>query len=157
MPAKQRHQTAKPQSQSQTPTSPTPKATAKYTNKDGSKFINLPKAYDANAAMLQTPATTNGQTPPEINGEAPAVNRKKQRRREKEAEKRGKKLAAEGAHPNQAQPSRQDDQLDSRMENLVLEDDDIGHFDPSQVEYFDSEDDGGDSGSRGPDSANGYA
>jgi hypothetical protein len=93
MPANQRQQTV------QSPTSPTSKATAKYTNKDGSKFITVPKvnsteSSETSPAMAQTTIKSNGQlptAPPNTNGAVPAVNRKKQKRRLKQAAK----LAAE--------------------------------------------------------------
>jgi hypothetical protein len=89
MPAKGRQQTA------QSPTSPTAQPTAKYTNKDGSKFITVPKVFSSTESrepspdMPQTTTKTNEQTP-----QAPSdattgtagVNRKKQKRRMKQAE-----------------------------------------------------------------------
>src|SRR5271155_4767780 len=89
MPANKKQQTV------QSPTSPTAQPTAKYTNKDGSKFITVPKALSAtespepSPSMPQTTAKTNGQTPPpaqDSNSAPPAVNRKKQKRRQKQAE-----------------------------------------------------------------------
>jgi len=82
MPANQRHQTA------QLPPSPTSKATAKYTNKDGSKFITVPKSSSSNSPSEASPTmaqtNTKSSAPP---ADTPAVNRKKQKRREKQAAK----------------------------------------------------------------------
>ncbi|KAI9738960.1 MAG: Stress response protein nst1 [Claussenomyces sp. TS43310] len=89
MPAKQRHQPV------QSPASPTSQSTAKYMNKDGSKFITVPKVSSAapnqpteiSAAMAQN-SNTNGQAPnatSDQSGTVP-VNRKKQKRRQKQAE-----------------------------------------------------------------------
>ena len=75
----------------QTPASPTAKATAKYTNKDGSKFITVPKvAAAADSSQPSTPAPAARPLPPTIPAKdavepAPPVNRKKQKRREKAA------------------------------------------------------------------------
>src|ERR1700722_4890667 len=89
MPANQRQQTA------QSPTSPTAPITAKYTNKDGSKFITVPKVLSStdspepSPGMAQTATKTNGQTPQALqdpNGAVGGVNRKKQKRRQKQAE-----------------------------------------------------------------------
>jgi hypothetical protein len=82
MPANQR------QPKSQTLSASPTQSTAKYTNKDGSKFIKVPKLADT-PVMAQI-AATNGQqplTPTDTNGDAPAVNRKKQKRRQKQAAK----------------------------------------------------------------------
>ncbi|KAK0386988.1 hypothetical protein NLU13_5302 [Sarocladium strictum] len=86
-----------------------PRSTAKYTNKDGSKFITVPKAAggqavtnaaDASAVSpLATPDSSN--TPVDANIEtesAPTVNRKKQKRRQKAAAKAAAEQAANG-HP----------------------------------------------------------
>jgi hypothetical protein len=89
MPANRRQQTA------QSPTSPTAPITAKYTNKDGSKFITVPKVLSStnspepSPSMAQPATKTNGQTPQPLqdpNIAAGGVNRKKQKRRQKQAE-----------------------------------------------------------------------
>ncbi|KAK2770448.1 stress response protein NST1 [Colletotrichum kahawae] len=80
---------------SQTPASPNSKATARYTNKDGSKIITVPKGppsaeasqpstptSSAKAPRLQTTANANG-----ADALQPAINRKKQKRRAKAAAK----------------------------------------------------------------------
>lgn len=78
-------------------------ATSKYTNKDGSKFIAIPKVSSSTEPSEASPTmaphtmkTASGlpQDSPSANpNDAPAVNRKKQKRRQKQAEK----LAAEAA------------------------------------------------------------
>jgi hypothetical protein len=84
MPSDQRQQTAQA----------TSKATAKYTNKDGSKFITVPQssnpadATEDSQTMAQTTTKPNGQLPSpttDTNDTAPGINRKKQKRREKQA------------------------------------------------------------------------
>ncbi|KAK3936749.1 salt tolerance down-regulator-domain-containing protein [Diplogelasinospora grovesii] len=79
------------------PLSPTTKGTAKYTNKDGSKFITVPKAStptdsaQPSPTVMSTPnAKTVLQAIPGANANGPAaqpVNRKKQKRRAKAAAK----------------------------------------------------------------------
>ncbi|KAI1820404.1 hypothetical protein F4861DRAFT_70072 [Xylaria intraflava] len=82
--------------------SPTPKITAKYTNKDGTKYISVPKSSASTPPAQPSPTTTsssrcgaptNGPTasenPPQI-----MVNKKKQKRRAKAAAK----AAAEKEH-----------------------------------------------------------
>ncbi|KAF9876651.1 putative stress response protein NST1 [Colletotrichum karsti] len=83
------------------PPSPNTKATARYTNKDGSKIITVPKGppstepslpstptSSAKAPTLQTLATNGADAP------APVVNRKKQKRREKAAARAAAEQAA---------------------------------------------------------------
>ncbi|KAI8666042.1 Stress response protein NST1 [Fusarium keratoplasticum] len=72
---------------SQTPASP--RNTAKYTNKDGSKFITVPKGSPSESSLPPTPTTTKASAPPPdaSNGPAPTINRKKQKRRQKAAAK----------------------------------------------------------------------
>ncbi|KAF4965090.1 hypothetical protein FZEAL_10803, partial [Fusarium zealandicum] len=83
---------------SQTPASP--RSTAKYTNKDGSKFITVPKGTPSESSLPSTPTTTRAFAPPldmdPDNDTAPAVNRKKQKRRQKAAAKAAAQLAANG-------------------------------------------------------------
>ncbi|KAK4191928.1 salt tolerance down-regulator-domain-containing protein [Podospora australis] len=78
----------KPPASSAAPLSPTSKPTAKYTNKDGSKFITVPKTSTTTPADSSQPSPTTASPPP---APAPTVNRKKQKRRQKLAAK----LAAE--------------------------------------------------------------
>lgn len=146
MPANQRPQTAQ---------SPTSKASAKYTNKDGSKFITIPKVLsptessETSPAMAQTTTKPNGRTaapPPSSNGTAPTVNRKKQKRREKQA----LKLAAEqpaSAKPNGAQAAgdqRQMQELEARFREHALDEqyEDNGQFDPAEGEPYYSDEEG---------------
>ncbi|KAB5532737.1 salt tolerance down-regulator-domain-containing protein [Coniochaeta sp. 2T2.1] len=82
------------------PPSPNAKAMSKYTNKDGSKVITLPKANSSTTGSAQpspsldSPYSKNAaQSGPGAPGSPAstqplAVNRKKQKRREKEAQKR---------------------------------------------------------------------
>jgi hypothetical protein len=169
MPANQRPQTA------QSPTSPTFKATAKYTNKDGSKYIKVPKSQiatdssETSPAMAQTTTQANGQhsNPVEGTNGAPAVNRKKQKRRQKLAAK----LQSEqppGSTANGAQISDHDQRLQEVEARLRETDlgadldeafDENGQFDHAEGEQYYSEEDGdGYSGSFGQNgSLNGYA
>ncbi|RDW94399.1 stress response protein NST1 [Coleophoma crateriformis] len=167
MPANQRQQTA------QIPASPTAKATAKYTNKDGSKFIKVPKNFpvsdssETSPAMAQTTTKANGQIQipsPEPNGSAPAGNRKKQKRRQKQAAK----LAAQaGDHhlSTAVDMQREVSRLEAQLRQSGLDDHrDLGkngQFDPADGDPYDSDDDEGDgySGSYGHDASppNGYA
>jgi len=159
MPANQRQQTAKSKAPAQAPLSPTSKATAKYTNKDGSKFITVPKPLETNAeAMAQATTKPNGLTHADVNGTTPAVNRKKQKRREKQAAK----LAAEGITPNQEQTAKQIQELEDRFREHGLDEPYgvNGQFDPTDgdqgIEYY-SDEEGGYSGSYGRNSPpNGY-
>ncbi|KAG4443423.1 Stress response protein nst1 [Cadophora sp. M221] len=168
MPANQRQKTA------QSPPSPSSKATAKYTNKDGSKFITVPKALnisessETSPAMAQSAVKTNGQTPkspPATNGSAPTVNRKKQKRRQKQAAK----LAAEQPTTPQTNGARSQSTLKGQMQDLeerfrdqALDEhyDDNGQFDPAEGEQFYSDEEGDAySGSYGQNGSptNGYA
>lgn len=168
MPANQRQQTV------QSPTSPTSKATAKYTNKDGSKFITVPKSFNSSdssetfPAMAQTTTKPNGQipTPPaDANGAVPGVNRKKQKRRQKQAAR----LAAEqpaSSQSNGAQSAvdvkRQMQELEAKFREHGLDEqyDKNGQFDPAEGDpYYSDEDGDAYSGSYGRDGspANGYA
>ncbi|KAI5462849.1 salt tolerance down-regulator-domain-containing protein [Mariannaea sp. PMI_226] len=77
-----------------------PRNTAKYTNKDGSKFITVPKGTPSESSLPSTPTTSRPSAPPpepnSINDSAPAVNRKKQKRRQKAAAKAAAEDAANG-------------------------------------------------------------
>ena len=107
-----RNQPAAAASQQQhVPPSPTTKGTAKYTNKDGSKFITVPKVATPVETSQPSPTTSNasgpkGQTNPAgttagANGPAPApVNRKKQKRRAKAAAKAAAEAGLPSDHPN---------------------------------------------------------
>ncbi|KAH7131484.1 salt tolerance down-regulator-domain-containing protein [Dactylonectria estremocensis] len=83
---------------SQTPASP--RNLAKYTNKDGSKFITVPKGTPSESSQPSTPTTSKPSAPPPepntSNDTAPAVNRKKQKRRQKAAAKAAAEQAANG-------------------------------------------------------------
>ena len=91
------------------PLSPTSKGTAKYTNKDGSKFITVPKASSPIDACLASPTavpTINAKDAPLLavgaspNGTAQPVNRKKQKRRAKAAAKAAAEQALSGTAPH---------------------------------------------------------
>ncbi|KAK4205154.1 salt tolerance down-regulator-domain-containing protein [Triangularia verruculosa] len=71
-----------PAAASAAPQSPSAKATAKYTNKDGSKFITVPKGSTPVESSHPSPRSASPLPPA-----TPAVNRKKQKRREKAAAK----------------------------------------------------------------------
>ena len=92
-----------PRPANQTPASP--RNTAKYTNKDGSKFITVPKGAASEPSQPSTPTTTQPSAPPQDpssnNDPAPTVNRKKQKRRQKAA---AKAAAAEQAANGHASP-----------------------------------------------------
>ncbi|TAQ84250.1 hypothetical protein B7494_g7421 [Chlorociboria aeruginascens] len=163
MPANQRQQTT------QSPSSPSSKATAKYTNKDGSKFITVPKNFDSSEssktspAMAQTTTKPNGQTPLSstiTNGTAPAVNRKKQKRREKARLKAEQppNSQANGVHTvNSQMPNLEARFREHRLNNHYGQE--RHDFDPGEDEGSDSEDDGDAySGSYGRNEspANGY-
>lgn len=169
MPANQKQVTA------QTLTSPTPKATAKYTNKDGSKFITVPKSFNPSdssetlsPAMAQTTAKPNGDIPtppPDVNGAVPGVNRKKQKRRQKQAAK----LAAEqpantksNSTLSSAEVKRQMQELEAKFREHGLDDqyDENGQFDPAEGDtYYSDEDGDAYSGSYGQNGSpsNGYS
>ncbi|RDL42153.1 Stress response protein NST1 [Venustampulla echinocandica] len=169
MPANRRQQTA------QSPASPTCKATAKYTNKDGSKFITVPKSYntsdssETSPTMAQTTTKPNGQMPApptDASNAAPTVNRKKQKRRQKQAAK----LAAEQpamTSANGAQTAgdvkRQIQELEARFREHGLDEqfegNGHGQFDPAEGDQYYSDEGDEYSGSYGHEgsSANGYA
>lgn len=78
-----------------------PRNTAKYTNKDGSKFITVPKGTTSESSLPPTPTTAKPSGPPldtsnADDGPAPAINRKKQKRRQKAAAKAAAQQAANG-------------------------------------------------------------
>lgn len=87
-----------------------PRNHAKYTNKDGSKFITVPKGAanptaappssdPSQASPLTTPTPSDTAAHPNLDNEpAPAVNRKKQKRRQKAAAKAAAEQAANGHH-----------------------------------------------------------
>lgn len=88
------------------PAPPSPRSTAKYTNKDGSKFITVPKGTASDSSQPSTPtgsakANDVAATPLPLAAAVPAVNRKKQKRRQKAASKAAAELAANG-HANPA-------------------------------------------------------
>lgn len=76
-----------------TPTPASPRNTSKYTNKDGSKFITVPKGSASDSSLPPTPITRadDGSPPPpadlDDDDAGRPVNRKKQKRRAKAAAK----------------------------------------------------------------------
>ncbi|KAK3353215.1 salt tolerance down-regulator-domain-containing protein [Lasiosphaeria hispida] len=93
------------------PLSPNSKATAKYTNKDGSKFITVSKAttpIDSSQPSPTAPTAlaTSAKPPPQFaegvspNEPAQVVNRKKQKRRAKAAAKAAAEQASGSDPPN---------------------------------------------------------
>jgi hypothetical protein len=144
MPANQRQQTANPKSLAHPLASPSSKATAKYTNKDGSKFITVPKSPDISetptAAMAQTAPAPNGQVlpaPPNANG----TNKKKQKRREKMAAR----LAAEQGLQGSNNSSRHGQE--TRQAGAGIRHTTNGQFDPAEEDLSSDEDGDGRSGS----------
>ena len=166
--ANQRQQTV------QSPTSPTSKATAKYTNKDGSKFITVPKSFnvsdssETSPAMAQTTTKPNGQIPTlpaDTNGVAPTVNRKKQKRRQKQAAKLAAEQPAKSQSngvPSATEVKRQMQELEAKFREHGLDEqyDENGQFDPAEGDpYYSDEDGDAYSGSYGQTGSpsNGYA
>ncbi|KAI1136921.1 hypothetical protein F5Y05DRAFT_419839 [Hypoxylon sp. FL0543] len=90
----------------QAPPSPAPKATAKYTNKDGTKYISVPKSSASTPPAQPSPTTTSSSrggaptNPPAATDAPPAqpVNRKKQKRRAKAAAKAAAEQAEAAAN-----------------------------------------------------------
>ncbi|RFU71976.1 stress response nst1, partial [Trichoderma arundinaceum] len=109
-----------------------PRNTAKYTNKDGSKFITVPKGSPSDSSRPSTPtvAKSNYAPPPSdltgLDTSAPTVNRKKQKRRQKAAAKAAAAQAANG-HPSPALSS--DKQLSADYELVASDEDDDVEYD----------------------------
>ncbi|GAO18979.1 hypothetical protein UVI_02060530 [Ustilaginoidea virens] len=114
-----------------TPSPASPRNTAKYTNKDGSKYITVPKTAASDSSQPSTPTiATHPISPPPPNALAadatvPSVNRKKQKRRQKAL---AKAAAAEHAENGQADPASgrvsQSEVLPADHEAVASEDDD---------------------------------
>ncbi|UKZ80349.1 hypothetical protein TrVFT333_008107 [Trichoderma virens FT-333] len=111
-----------------------PRNTAKYTNKDGSKFITVPKASPSDSSRPSTPtvAKSNKALPPAaadstgLDTSAPTVNRKKQKRRQKAAAKAAAAQAANG-HPSPALSS--DKQMPADYELVASDEDEDDAYD----------------------------
>ncbi|KAK4159245.1 salt tolerance down-regulator-domain-containing protein [Cladorrhinum sp. PSN259] len=100
------------------PPSPASKNTAKYINKDGSKFITVPKASQSTDSSQPSPTSASATLPPP----APGVNRKKQKRRAKAALKAAAEQQAQagqavngtssalGSHDRRLADTQQDDE-----------------------------------------------
>ncbi|KAI0838864.1 hypothetical protein F5Y06DRAFT_34028 [Hypoxylon sp. FL0890] len=102
MPAKNNNR----QPAAQAPASSAPKATAKYTNKDGTKYISVPKSSASTPPAQPSPTTTsssrggaptNPQAATDLTPAQP-VNRKKQKRRAKAAAKAAAEQAEAAAN-----------------------------------------------------------
>ncbi|UNI19279.1 Stress response protein nst1 [Purpureocillium takamizusanense] len=128
----------------QTPAAPTPasprSSTSKYTNKDGSKFIYVPKGTSpSDSSLPSTPTRANHHPsapspppPPPVDSPAPVVNRKKQKRRQKAAAKAAAEQAANG-HPSPAPPAHQssDAPVADDQEDAVPSEDEVDFGGPS--------------------------
>ncbi|KAG8414367.1 Stress response protein nst1 [Metarhizium acridum] len=104
------------------PTPASPRNTAKYTNKDGSKFITVPKSTPSDSSQPSTPTIAAKSVNPLPNPPTPDaplqnVNRKKQKRRQKALAKAAAVEQAANAlpdpsstsnGPNEALPDDQD-------------------------------------------------
>ncbi|KAG6038239.1 hypothetical protein E4U41_004385 [Claviceps citrina] len=92
------------------PTPASPRNTAKYTNKDGSKYITVPKAH-SDSSQPPTPTMATKPSSPHPNPSAnldmsgPLVNRKKQKRRQKALAKAAAAERVEDGHANPASAS----------------------------------------------------
>lgn len=125
------------------PPSPTSKNTAKYTNKDGSKFITVPKmstpvdSAQPSPTTASSPGIKTAAPPAPADEPAQTVNRKKQKRRAKAAAK----AAAEQAQSGQAanglpSPPRTSDQQSADAEVEDDEDEPIaGRVSQGQPPY----------------------
>lgn len=95
-----------PSPASKAPLSPDGKNVSRYANKDGSKFIALPKASPAaetnhvstTPKATAMPSTQSSVIGPASNGPPPGVNPKKQKRRQKIAAKAAAAAAAANGH-----------------------------------------------------------
>ncbi|KAM0257323.1 hypothetical protein ACHAQJ_004410 [Trichoderma viride] len=115
-----------------------PRNTAKYTNKDGSKFITVPKGSPSDSSSrpsTPTIAKSNNALPPldsaGLDTSAPAVNRKKQKRRQKAAAKAAAAQAVNG-HPSPALSS--DKQMPGEYELVASDEDDDALYLADDVE-----------------------
>ncbi|KAK2608497.1 Stress response protein nst1 [Conoideocrella luteorostrata] len=109
-----------------------PRTTAKYTNKDGSKYITVPKTAPSDSSQPSTPTipTTSTSPPPKpaiIDTPAPSVNRKKQKRRQKALAKAAAAEQAENGHVDPASATELDlDTLPDDQE-AIMSDDEAEH------------------------------
>lgn len=107
-----------------------PRNTAKYTNKDGSKFITVPKGASESSqpstptASKTTFAPTEQVASPEP---APAVNRKKQKRRQKAAAKAAAEQAQNGHVPQVPPPAPQQQSIPADQYDEVNSEDEEGY------------------------------
>ncbi|KAH7310483.1 salt tolerance down-regulator-domain-containing protein [Stachybotrys elegans] len=113
-----------------------PRNTSKYTNKDGSKFITVPKGSNSESSQPSTPTTARHSAAPTAaladatspaDGPAPTINRKKQKRRQKAAAKAAAEQANGHRPPIPHRPSTTRAALDPTDPQAVVgpeEDDD---------------------------------
>ncbi|KAK1585681.1 salt tolerance down-regulator-domain-containing protein [Colletotrichum navitas] len=129
---------------SQTPASPNTKATARYTNKDGSKIITVPKGppstepsqpstptLSARPPSVQT-AATNG-----ADSSVPTVNRKKQKRRAKAAAKAAAEQAVAQNPNGRSSPASGTPGAPASKPQLAQDDDDQDSSDDDADEHHD--------------------
>ncbi|CAG9977598.1 unnamed protein product [Clonostachys byssicola] len=109
-----------------------PRNTSKYTNKDGSKFITVPKGAAAESSQPSTPTSNKpSESLPEStshNSPMQTVNRKKQKRRQKAAAKAAAEQQIVNGHTNRSSQSRP-----SRPEPVDYED--VNSEDDEGYEY----------------------
>uniref|UniRef100_A0A8H7TIV0 Stress response protein NST1 n=1 Tax=Bionectria ochroleuca TaxID=29856 RepID=A0A8H7TIV0_BIOOC len=109
-----------------------PRNTSKYTNKDGSKFITVPKGAAAESSQPSTPTSNKpSESLPEStshNSPMQTVNRKKQKRRQKAAAKAAAEQQIVNGHANRSSQSRP-----SRPEPVDYED--VNSEDDEGYEY----------------------
>jgi hypothetical protein len=93
-----------------------PRNTSKYTNKDGSKFITVPKGPPSESSQPSTPTTTTRpssfapEPAPAVDAPTTTVNRKKQKRRQKAAAKAAAEETVANGHRGAAPvPAAADD------------------------------------------------
>ncbi|KHN98649.1 stress response protein nst1 [Metarhizium album ARSEF 1941] len=92
-------------------TSTSPRSTAKYTNKDGSKFITVPKSTPSDSSQPSTPtiaaqSVNSPPNPPASDAPVQTVNRKKQKRRQKALAKAAAAEQAANALPDPSAMSK---------------------------------------------------
>lgn len=110
------------------PTPASPRNTAKYTNKDGSKFITVPKSTPSDSSQPSTPTIPSNSVnlppnPPSLHAPLPTVNRKKQKRRQKALAKAA--AAEQAANGGAYSPSTLDKPIEALPDDQdVIESDD---------------------------------
>ena len=122
-----------PPASSTASSSPASKGTAKYTNKDGSKFITVPKPSTPSDSTLPSPTAASAPNAhaaaspaPSGSGPAQPVNRKKQKRRAKAAAKAAAAEHAQSSELAGGTPSASASN-DQQCADADHEDDEDGH------------------------------